>query len=265
MIALLRDTLAELVGRKIFVLFIVLTVIMLFIVWGTWEVRQDLSRQSGDLLAGEELSGQLAPWVASVFSVVMSIFIFFAVFASAGLIPRALEKGRAEFLLSKPLSRTQLLIGKLASIWLVYGLMVTGCGLVVYAVTAAVHGGYDSRVALLFLGSMLEFLVWLGILGLAGVLFGSTSWALIAAFAIWIAQNLLSFHDQFREVVRSPAIVYTVESLYYLVPKTSQMRDIAVDLVSDRPVESWVPLWSSLLFAAVTYYLALWVFKRQDY
>lgn len=38
--------------------------------------------------------------------------MFLAVFASAGLIPSVLEPGRIELLLSKPISRTHLLLGR---------------------------------------------------------------------------------------------------------------------------------------------------------
>ncbi len=40
--------------------------------------------------------------------------MFLAVFASAGLVPSVLEPGRIELLLSKPLSRTHILLGRFA-------------------------------------------------------------------------------------------------------------------------------------------------------
>ena len=51
--------------------------------------------------------------------------MFLAVFASAGLVPSVLEPGRIELLLSKPLSRTHILLGRFAGNVLVVSLNTT--------------------------------------------------------------------------------------------------------------------------------------------
>jgi len=262
--ALLLDTISELTSRKIIILFAVITVVLLLGVWATWEIREDFSSQS-DMSGGDDVGNLLEPWVASAFSKIMSIFIFFAVLASAGLLPRALEKGRAEFLLSKPLSRTELLLGKLFSVWLAYGAMVFGSALIVYGMTAVVHGVFDIRILLLFAVYAVDFLVWVSVVGLAGVLSGSASWAIMAAFGLWIAQWLLSFHEIVKQMSSSKLVSYSMEALYYLFPKTDQLGDMAVSLAVGQPMESWLPFWSALLFAVATTYLAVWVFRRRDY
>lgn len=262
--ALLLDTVSELISRKVFVLFAVITVLLLLGVWATWEIRDGLAPQS-DMSSSNDVGQLLEPWVATAFSKIMSVFIFFAVLASAGLLPRALEKGRAEFLLSKPLSRAELLMGKLLSVWLAYGAMVFGSALIVYGVTAVVHGVFDLRILLLFAVYAVDFLVWVSVVGLAGVLSGSASWAITAAFGLWLAQWLLSFHEAVKQLASSSLVSNVMEALYYLFPKTDQLGDMAVSLAVAQPVESWLPLWSSLLFAAAMMYLAVWVFRRRDY
>jgi ABC-type transport system involved in multi-copper enzyme maturation permease subunit len=261
---LLRDTLGEMISRKMFVLFIILTIVLLLGVWATWEIRVEMpgAGSEGEL---DPTTGLVTPLMAEAFSKIMSVFIFFAVFAASGLIPRALERGRAEFLLSKPLSRSRIYSGKLLSIWLVYGLMLSACGLAVYAVAVMVHGGFEPGIFVLFVMRLIEFGIWLTIIGLAGVLFGSASWAMIIAFSIWVAQSLLSYHDQVHDFLTNRFIVYTIESLYYLFPKTGQMGVMAVNLASGRPVDNWLPLWSSMALAVILYYCAVWAFQRRDY
>jgi len=263
---LLRDTFAEMISRKMFVLFIILTIVLLLGVWATWEVRVEMPGSAGDEELGSDATGLVVrPMMAEAFSKIMAVFIFFAVFAASGLIPRAMERGRAEFLLSKPISRTRIYAAKLLSIWLVYGLMLTACGLAVYVVAVLVHGGFDLGILVLFVMRLAEFGIWLTIIGLVGVLFGSASWAMIIAFSVWVGQSLLSYHEQMRNFLTNQFFVYTIESLYYLFPKTSQMGDMAVNLASGRPVESWLPLWTSLALAVILYYSAIWVFERRDY
>jgi len=262
--ALFLDTVREMISRKIIILFAVIVVILLLIVWGSWEVREGLAPQS-DLSAGDDVGRMFEPWVAEAFSRVLSVFVFFAVLASAGLLPGALEKGRAEFLLSKPLSRTELLLGKLLSVWLAYGTLVLSSSLIVYGVTCAVHGFFDPRIFLLFAVYAVDFLVWLSVVGLAGVISGSAAWAVMSAFGLWVAQWLLSFHEAIKQFSGNRIISYVMEGLYYLLPKTDQLGDVGVSLAIGRPVESWLPVWSSVLFAFVLTYFALLVFHRRDY
>ncbi|MEW5795711.1 MAG: hypothetical protein AB1772_05050 [Candidatus Zixiibacteriota bacterium] len=265
MSTLVRDTLAELVSRRILILFGVITVVMLIGVWASWEVRESLTLPSGEA-PPEPAGGTLVQTrTTAAIAFVMSIYLFFVVIASCGLIPRALEKGRAEFYLSKPFSRHRFLIGKLLSIWVVYGLLAVLCGSLVYVISILIHGGFDIRVLLLFGVSLLEFTVWLSVLGLIGVLTGSGSWAMMLAFCLWVAQNLLSLHEQFGQIVANKAIAYTVDAFYYVLPKTGQMGEIGANLASGRPIESWLPLWSSLLFATVVGYASIRVFERRDY
>ena len=101
--------------------------------------------------------------------------------------------------------------------------------------------------------------------GLAGVLSGSASWAIMAAFGLWVAQWLVSFHDLLEQLTSSKLVSYIMKALYYLFPKTDQLGDMAVSLALGQPVESWLPLWSALLFSAAMMFLAVWVFRRRDY
>jgi len=262
--ALLLDTIGELVGRKVVVLFAVLTVVLLLGVWGTWEIRQDISPEAGQ--GGDaDLERLLEPWVATAFSKITSVFIFFAVLASAGLMPRLVERGRVEFYLSKPFSRTQLLLGKLLSIWLVYGVVAFAGVLAVYAVTAVVHGVFDISILLLFAIYAIDFLVWVSVVVLAGVLSGSTSWAIMAAFGLWLAQWLLSAREFVTQLTGSKAAHYVLEAFYYISPKTDELGDVAVSLAVKQPVDSWLPLGSALVFSVVMSCLAVWVFRRRDY
>jgi ABC-type transport system involved in multi-copper enzyme maturation permease subunit len=263
--AIFRDTLSELLSRKVLFLFGCVTLVMLLAVYLTGEIESDLSRSSGGNFQVEELIGPLAPWIAEVFSKVMSVLIFLAVLASVGLIPKALEKGRAEFYLARPISRTGFLFSKLLSIWVIYGSVAIMCGLITYAVAAVIHRMFDMSILILFFIYLLNFLVWLSVVIFAGVISGSTVWAMTAVFVVWLAQWLLSFHEGIRQLVSSELVTNLVATLYYIVPKTGEMGDLAVRLAIGRSVESWMPLWSSLLFAFAILYLALVVFKRNNY
>lgn len=265
MIPIFFDTLSELLSRKVLYLFAFVTLLMLGLVYLTGEIGGDITGPSGSEVQMEALLGPMAPWIAEVFSRVMTVLMFLAVLASVGLIPAAMEKGRAEFYLCRPISRATYLVGKLASIWIIYGAVALLSGMITYGVTAAVHGIFDGRIVLLFAVYWIDFAIWLCIVGFAGVISGSTVWAMTAAFGIWIAQWLLSFHEGIASLISSKIIGNLIELLYYIVPKTGEIGGVAVSLAIGQGSTDWMPLWSSLLFAAALLLLALWAFRRHDY
>ena len=115
---MIRDTFREAFARKIFWgLFGLSTVMILFFLF---LLRIDLVEGG---MATLSLFGQTAQRTTDVDRVVRGVYggiatflytwgMFLAVFASAGLIPSVLEPGRIELLLSKPVSRTHILLGR---------------------------------------------------------------------------------------------------------------------------------------------------------
>ena len=67
-----------------------------------------------------------------------------------------------------------------------------------------------------------------------------------------------------EELVSSRAVIWTVDALYYIIPKTGQIHDLAGGLAKHEVV-AWQPLWTSVLFALVMLLLALSVFRRKDF
>ncbi len=259
-----RDTVVELVDRKVLWLFAGLTVVALVMVYFTSDISINMNGYNGDL--GQAVPSDLvAAAVVRGFDAFMSFLVFLAVMASAGLIPRMLERGRVDFYLAKPLSRSGLLLNKLGAVWLVYTFVVMLCAAVVYVVTVLAHGGFDFRILYLFAAYAVLMVIWLSITGLAGVVFGSTPLAMISAFLVWVLQTILSGHETINQFLDSRVARYVIDILYYVLPKPSEISDMSMQLVLGRPVDSWMPLWSSVVFAAVMIYLAVWFFKRKSF
>ena len=119
-LALIRDTFREAIARKIFWgLFGLSTLMILFF----------LFVMKIDIVAGATASISLFGFqnhhtqdadrlvrgvFAGVATFLYSFGMFLAVFASAGLTPSVLEPGRIELLLSKPVSRWHILLGRYA-------------------------------------------------------------------------------------------------------------------------------------------------------
>jgi len=260
---LIRDSVVELFDRKVIYVFGVVTLIAVAIIGLLRSAEVRFEGQIGmdadsvtEMFSDQLLSGQ---------NQFMSILVFLAVMAAAGLIPNMLIKGRADFYLSKPLSRSALLLRKLTSIWIVYGGMVVLCGLVDVLAFALINSFFSWGVLWIFLFKMLGLLIWLSIVVFAGVLSGSTSVSIMSAFFVYVLQWLLEWREIMIEFLDSQAVTFSLNLVYYILPKNDELSDITMRLVQQQAIHSWMPLWSSVLFAFSLVYITVLVFKHRDY
>jgi hypothetical protein len=146
--------------------------------------------------------------------------------------------------------------------------MIALSGIIVYATLVLVHGGFHLRtVVSLLCAEAIGFFIWLTITSCAGIWFGSHALAIMSAFIIWIIRLGLSWlrDDFFKQLIQSDFVSGLVDALYYIVPKTGEISELGDRLALGQPVESWMPLWSSLLFAFAAMYLAILIFTRKNY
>lgn len=260
---LIRDTVVELFDRKVIYLFLVVTLIAVAIIGLLRSAEVRFEGQLGmdadsvtEMFSDQLLGGQ---------NQFMSILVFLAVMAGAGLIPNMLVKGRADFYLSKPLSRSALLLRKITSIWIVYGGVVCLCGFIGALAFLLIHGYFSWGVMWIFLFKMLSMLIWLSIVVFAGVLTGSTSVSIMSAFFVYVLQWILEWREVMTEFLDSAAVTFSLNLVYYILPKSDELSDITMRLVQGQAVHSWMPLWSSALFAFGLIYVTVIVFNHRDY
>ena len=176
-----------------------------------------------------------------------------------------LARGRADFFLSKPISRASLLLSKVFGIWIIYGGVMFACFIVNYVVVCVVYGMFDAEIIYVIVMSQLVFLIWLSVTVFVGIITGSNAFSIIAAFLVWLAQSVLTFHDGIKRFIDSETAGYVIDTLYYIFPKPNEISDMTVRLAVGNSVQSWIPLYSSLVFAAVLFYAAIQVFRRKSY
>lgn len=262
---ILGDTVRELLHRKTIWAFVVVILLSLLAVYLTQNIEAKFGvgdAQGADIGA---LNEQLGNPLLFGFDRLMSVLIFMAVLASAGLLPRMFEKGRAEYYLSKPLSRTGLLVRKMASIWFIYGGTAVLSGLIISLWVGLFHGVWSGSIELLILLSFLSFLIWLSVLFLFGLLSQSTGMGITVVFLIWVLEKLLQRREMFKNLVDSTMANILVDGLYYVIPKPGGVSDIFMSIADGKHVTDWMPLWSTGIVCVVILYLAAFVFRQRDY
>ncbi len=260
---IVRDCIREMSDRKIFWIYGVLTVIVLLMIIATRSFTVQFGVDTGaeaDPFA--EVAGAAALRGLSSY---VSFLVFLTVLATAGVFPNMFVRGRAEFYLSKPISRANLYLGKLLGVWLVYGGVVVMSGVLVYLALFAVHGIADWHVVHIFLMNLAGLIIWLSVTTFAGIAFGTNALSLMTAFIIWVLQLLLRFHDGLDMLINSKLVVGAAKVLYYIVPKTGEISDLTDQLAAGQPVRDWMPLWSSLLFSLALIWATVIIFRRKDY
>jgi ABC-type transport system involved in multi-copper enzyme maturation permease subunit len=191
--------------------------------------------------------------------------MFLAVFASAGLIPTLFEPGRIELLLSKPVHRYHILLGRylgnllvvaanllylVAAVWLIFSVK-TGIWTLGFLYSAAL--------------TLFMFAVLLTVVLLTAVLAESPVVATMVTFALMLMSPIVAQRSLLERLLSSAWSRGVARVLYYVFPKVFDVGRICRSLVIGQPVTGWMPLWTSGLFAAVMLALALYAFSRRDY
>lgn len=192
-------------------------------------------------------------------------FLFFGIFISAGIVPSMMEKGNIDLLISKPISRTALLLGRALG-----GLLVMATNLFLFLVAIwALYGlasgiWYFHFIFWTFGISLFAFTVIYSGIILLNVL--TESWVLpmiIAYIHLMILSNFLSTREfvLFRFIENGIARGI-ITGLYYILPQTN---DLVPQAVFEGSISSLGPFIQGAIFTAVMLGLAAWRFERRDF
>jgi ABC-type transport system involved in multi-copper enzyme maturation permease subunit len=191
---------------------------------------------------------------------------FLAVFASSGLIPSVLEPGRIALLLSKPLSRTTLLLGRyvgnllvvllnhiylIGSIWIIIGLKT---------------GIWDMRFLLAIPISVFTFSVLLCVVVLIGVISESAALSTMVAVAVMLISTILAQHNFVVKLLDSEWSRQLWLAFYWFIPKVFDLGNALRQIILlNRDADLLMPVLTSAAFGLAVMMLAVHLFRRKDF
>ena len=198
--------------------------------------------------------------------------ILLSVFATASLVPRMLQKGAIDLLLSKPMSRSRLFLARYLGALLVAAAnllyLVVGLWLILAFKTGVWNGGLilSGLVMSLYFASLLGFLV------LSGVLFRSTTVSIMITAVLFLAGLIVRFPHQNPDWpllitghVWRYLSVAIVEVLYHVLPRTYDFGQIAASLILRQGALAWGPILNTVLSGAGALAVATLYFRRADF
>lgn len=269
--ALVRDTFREAFARKIFWgLFGLSTLMILFflfimkidLVEGATATLSLFGRESGRRMEVDRLVRGVYGGIATfLYTWGMAL----AVFASSGLIPSVLEPGRIELILSKPLSRTHLLLGRFVGNVTVVALNTAYLVAGVWMIFGWKTGIWGRQFLWAIPTTVFIFAVLLTVVVLIGVVFESAALATMVTVGLMIISPILAQTSTMMRLLSSETARDAWRFLYQVLPKVYDVGRLTLDLVRSQKVESLQPIYSSALFGAAVLTGAVYIFTRRDF
>lgn len=229
----------------------------------------------GQLTAGQDLKiiKDLALGATSIFG------LFIAVFIGIGLVAKEVERRSIYTILSKPVRRHELVLGKYAGLVLTLAINVAVMVAAMYAVL-----GYMSWIETeefkrsweapamdpALMKAVFLIFVQLMLVTAMAVFFSTFSSPMLSAvltFGLYVVGHFNADLRNFQEVVDSAPAVYLARALYYVLPNFASF-DVKAAVVHAQPVTfEYMALTTGygLLYIAALLVLAVLVFTRRDF
>ena len=268
--ALVLDTFREALARKIFWGFFgCSTALILFFMF---IMKVDVVEGAiatislfGNTTRGEDVHRLVRQVHGAIAGFLYTAGMFLAVFASAGLIPSIFEPGRIELLLSKPVARHHILLGRYLGNVLVIAANIFYLVFAIWLIFGSKTGIWTVGFLWSSVLTVFVFAVLLTVVILVAVLWESAVVATMVTFGIMLLSPILAQQRLLERLLSSEWSRNLVRVLYYALPKVFDLGRISRELVLGDPIGTWMPVWSSAAFGIVVLSTGLYAFARRNY
>jgi len=210
----------------------------------------------------------------------LSLFgLFIAIFIGIGLVSKEVEKKSVFGILSKPISRTQFILGKYAGLVMTLAVNLGVMTIAYYAVlfymeavsTPAEQAGWpapavDPRL-LIAIGLIFAELMLVVALALFFSTFAGPLMAALMTIGLWVAGHFNADLRNFETVVDSAPVVALARALYYVLPNLAPF-DVKAAAVHGMPIEMGAvgfTLLYAAVYTAILLTAAVAIFRRRDF
>jgi ABC-type transport system involved in multi-copper enzyme maturation permease subunit len=199
-------------------------------------------------------------------AVLLYIFgMLLAVLASAGLIATIFEPGRIELLLSKPIKRYHILLGRYLGNLLVIAANIFYPVVTVWIIFGIKTGVWTPGFLYSSLLTVFMFSVYLAVILLVGVLWESAVVATMVTFGIAVISLIVFNRNTIERLLSSEWSRDVVRALYYVLPKVTDIGNMMMQTVKGEPIESWMPIWTTALFGLACLGGGIYIFEKKNY
>jgi len=277
MLTIIKNTFREALAKKIFIgYYIFYAIVILFMIF---LVNMDAVEGVMSLADEKAIVRQVE---TGFFMLSWNLIIFFSLISTASFIPSMLEKGTIDLLISKPISRSMILLSKyLGAVLFVFLSMVFLLGSI-WLILSLKSGFWDFTFLLSILWLTFAFAVMYSIVVIVGLTTQSTVISiLVNFFLIFVLCPILSIREAVVfSLVTNDTVKFVFDFLYYVLPKPGEIRDITNAMIMNEPINvwksslntetqvftvSWMSAISSFIFCAAMMAYSVFYFSKRDY
>ncbi len=268
------STLREAMARKVFLFFLgisAIVIIVLALITSLTDTSSilgnigNISRQNK--LGTNGIGSMVTMFEIVIINSIANLGLLLAIFSSASFVPVMLEKGNIDLLLSKPISRAQLLWGKYFGGILVVLINITFLIIGIWFIISLKFSYWNFAVLWSILLITFAYATLNAIIVLFGVMTKSSILGMMTAYFIYLILSpfLLATKDRMLPFLENKVLNTILDGFYYIIPKTSEIfgKDI-FNLASGTNIELQ-PIISSFLFLVFIMILSVEIFKRKDF
>jgi ABC-type transport system involved in multi-copper enzyme maturation permease subunit len=191
---------------------------------------------------------------------------FLAIFASAGLIPSVLEAGRISLLLSKPLTRTALLMGRYLGNVLIVTINHVYLICSIWVVIGIKTNIWEKRFLFAIPITIFIFAVLLCVVVLIGVVFESAALSVMAPAALMLISTILAQRQIVVRLLDSEWSRQLWLAFYWIFPKFFDLGSAMKQIIEYDHEANWItPVWTSAIFGIIVLSSAIYVFQKRDF
>lgn len=265
-LTLIWSTFREAIAKKIFLGFFAISTLIIFIF--LFLVNADSIEGMVTMMeSGEQgIKGVIIGFDVLILNVSYLLIITLCLISVSSFIPSMLEKGYIDLLLSKPISRTNIILGKFAGgVALIFISLVYLMGSV-WLILSIKSGYWHLPFLYSIFWLTVTFAVIYSFVILLGLLTQSTILTIIVTFfLVFIISPLLAGREGILQLVDSSAVKFILDFFYYIFPKPGGINEISVNIIAGEPVVTYEPLITSLLFMLAMLSVSIYYFKNKDY
>lgn len=194
--------------------------------------------------------------------------LLLAIFSSASFVPVMLEKGNIDLLLSKPISRTQLLLGKYFGVLLFVFINIFVLVFGVWLIISLKFQYWNVSFLLVSVVITFTFAVLYTLILLFNILTKSSIPGMMVAYLIFLILSpvLLLYREQLRVSIESGVVKTILDALYFAVPQTSElMGSLLINTAGGKTLINYQPVLVSLLFIILVLIFSIFLFRKKDF
>lgn len=270
-LTIMNYTLREALSRRVFLAFFIIssiTILGFLFIFSMYPIAQIIPPEvAKDGKPGTPYFMLLTGFLMTPIVSLSTLGLLLSIFATSGLITSVMERGTVDLFLSKPVSRFQLMTGRIAGsllmvlvnlIYLIFG---------IWLIFSLFTGFYNWYMLTTIIWIFYTFAPLFGLIVLLGVITKSSIPGMMTAYFIYIIGSpVLSKKDKIIDIIGAgPVVQGIINGFYYIVPQTDGITGkVMFPLLMEGKIASYAPLIQSGILLFVFLGIALFIFEKKE-